>query len=42
MLLSIKKEATLVKDNEFVDNENNNTKLNSDNEGSKNISILYL
>ena len=38
----MKKEATLVKDNEFVDNENNNTKLNSDNEGSKNIFILYL
>ena len=32
----------MIKDNEFVDNENNNTKLNSDNEGSKNISILYL
>jgi len=25
----------MIKDNEFVDNENNNTKLNSDNEGSK-------
>ena len=36
-----KKEA-IIKENEFVDNENNNTKLNSDNEGSKNISILYL
>ena len=29
-----KKEA-IIKENEFVDNENNNTKLNSDNEGSK-------
>ena len=25
----------MIKDNEFVDNENNNTNLNSNNEGSK-------
>ena len=29
------KKESIIKENDFVDNENNNTKLNSDNEGSK-------
>ena len=32
----------MIKDNEFVDNENNNTKLNSDNEGSKYHLIILI
>ena len=32
----------MIKDNEFVDNENNNTKLNSDNEGSKYYLIILI
>ena len=30
----------MIKDNEFVDNENNNTNLNSNNEGSKSYFLL--
>ena len=36
-----KKEA-MIKDNEFVDNENNNTNLNSNNEGSKSYFLLQI
>ena len=32
----------MIRDNEFVDNENNNTNLNSNNEGSKSYFLLQI